>query len=127
MRARAASPGFTLVEVLIALVILGGIVLMMGPAGARFPSAIAGSQVRIQAAAAADAHIALVRVYPLYDSLTPRFNRVENNVPFQGWRRTTSVVRTGNGTTADITRVTVTVTGPGLADPIRRTATVAAP
>lgn len=126
MRARAGA-GFTLVEVLIALVILGGIVLLMGPAGARFPSVIAGSQTKIQAAAAADAHIALVRVYPLYDSLTPRFNRAETNVPFQGWTRTTSVVRIGAGTTADITRVTVTVTGPGLAVPIRRTATVAAP
>jgi prepilin-type N-terminal cleavage/methylation domain-containing protein len=123
----AAGRGFTLVEVLIALAILGGTVLLMAPGAAKFPSTIAASQRRIQAAAAADAEIALIRVYPLYDSLQARFDSTRSNTPFPGWTRATDVVRTGAGTTGDITRVTVTVTGPGLPVPIKRTATVAAP
>jgi prepilin-type N-terminal cleavage/methylation domain-containing protein len=128
MRASAqARGGFSMVEVLIALSVLSGIVLMMAPTAAKFPSAVANSQRRVQAAAVAEAQIALIRVYPQYDSLTPRFNGAAAGVPFPGWTRTTSVVRNGAGTTADLTRVTVTVTGPGLPVPIKRTATVAAP
>ena len=64
----------------------------------------------------ADAQITLVRMYPNYDSLRIKFDSSKSNVPFTGYTRVTSVVRTGAGTTADITRVVVTVSGPGSGD-----------
>lgn len=119
--------GFSLIEVVIALTILSSVVMMMAVPAGRFMSTVSKSQRQVQAAAAANAQIALVRTYPVYDSLRVKFDSTRNNTPFTGWTRTTTVVRTGAGTTSDITRVTVTITGSGLATPIKRFATVAAP
>lgn len=123
----AARAGFTLIEVVIALSILSAVVLLMAPAAQRYVSTAARSRREIQAAAIADAELALIRVYPTYDSLKVRFDSTKTNVPFPGWTRTTQVVRAGANTLGDITRVTVTVTGPTLAQPIKRILTVAAP
>lgn len=127
MRATPAPEGFTLIEIVMAVFILSGVILMMAAPSSRFLSVTAGSQRRIVASTAADAHIALVRMYPNYDSLRIKFDSTRANVPFPGYTRQTQVVRSGAGTTGDVTRVVVTITGPGLATPIRRTATVAAP
>ncbi len=75
----------------------------------------------------ADAQIALVRMYPNYDSLRIKFDSTRSNIPFTGYTRVTSVVRTAAGANGDVTRVVVTVNGPGLSSPIKRTATIAAP
>lgn len=119
--------GFTLMEVLMAVFILSGITLMMAAPSSKFMSTTAKSQRRILASAAADAQIALVRMYPVYDSLRVKYDSTRSNVPFPGFTRQTQVLRTGTGTTGDITRVIVTINGPGLATPIKRTATIAAP
>jgi hypothetical protein len=66
-------------------------------------------------------------VSPAYDSLTIRFDSTRTNVPLRGYSRSTRVVRTGVGTTADQTRVIVRVSGPELSTPIVRYATIAAP
>jgi prepilin-type N-terminal cleavage/methylation domain-containing protein len=128
MRAAMGSrEGFTLMEVIMAVTILSTITLMMAAPAQKFMSTTAKSQRRIAASAAADAQIALVRAYPTYDRLTIAFDSTRNNVPFQGFTRQTRVLRTGANTRADITRVVVTITGPGLTTPIKRTATIAAP
>lgn len=128
MRARGRkAEGFTLIEVIMAVTILSAVTLMMAAPASRFLSVTAKSQRRIAASAAADAQIALVRMYPNYDSLRIKFDSTRSNVPYTGFTRVTSVVRTGTGTTGDITRVVVTVNGPGLSSPIKRTATIAAP
>jgi prepilin-type N-terminal cleavage/methylation domain-containing protein len=128
MRARAKSrDGFTLIEVIMAVTILSSITLMMAAPASKFMSTTAKSQRRIAASAAADAQIALVRMYPNYDSLRVKFDSTRSNVPFPGYTRQTQVIRTGAGTTSDITRIVVTITGSGLATPIKRTATIAAP
>lgn len=126
-RARSSRDGFTLVEVMIAVFILGSIVLTMAASASKYLSVATRGRQRVQASAAAEAQIALVRVSPVYDSLTARFNSTSNNMPAPGYTRVTSVVRTGAGTTSDITRVTVTVTGPLLAMPVKRSITIAAP
>jgi hypothetical protein len=56
-----------------------------------------------------------------------KFDSTRNNVPFPGFTRVTNVVRTSAGANGDVTRVVVTITGPGLSSPIKRTATIAAP
>jgi prepilin-type N-terminal cleavage/methylation domain-containing protein len=124
---RANREGFTLMEVLMATFILSGITLMMAAPASKFMSTTSKSQRRIAASAAADAQIALVRMYPNYDSLRVKYDSTRNNVPYTGFTRQTQVIRTGTGTTGDITRIIVTITGPGLVTPIKRTATIAAP
>jgi prepilin-type N-terminal cleavage/methylation domain-containing protein len=127
MRRRRTDEGFTLIEIIMAVTILSGVVLMMAAPASKFLSTTAKSQRRIAASAAADAQIALVRMYPNYDSLRVKFDSTRNNVPFPGFTRSTSVVRTAAGGNGDVTRVVVTINGPGLATPIKRTATIAAP
>ena len=127
MRAPRKAEGFTLIEVIMAVTILSSVTLMMAAPASRFLSVTARSQRRIAASTVADAQIALVRMYPNYDSLRIKFDSTRSNIPFTGYTRVTSVVRTGVGTNGDITRVVVTVNGPGLSTPIKRTATIAAP
>jgi len=99
----------------------------MAASASKYLSVATKNRVRIQAGAAAEAQIALVRVSPNYDSLTVKFDSTTSNMPMTGYTRTTSVVRTGTGTTSDLTKVTVTVTGPLLATPVKRSVTIAAP
>jgi prepilin-type N-terminal cleavage/methylation domain-containing protein len=127
MRARSATAGFTLVEVMMSLGMLSVVLLAAAGSTGRYLSVIAKNRIKVQAAAVADAQIATVRVSPAYDSLTIRFDSTKANVPFPGYSRSTRVVRSGTGTTADLTRVKVTVSGPQLATPIVRYATIAAP
>lgn len=127
MRPPSSTRGFTLIEVMIALVILSGIVLSMGHGTAKYLSIITRNRIRIQAASVADAQIASMRVAPDYATLTATFNGTLAGVPFPSYSRVTQVVRTGAGTNADRTRVIVTVTGPHLATPVVRYTTIAAP
>ena len=127
MRARTSEAGFTLVEVLIALAMLGVVLLAAAASTTKYLGVITRNRIRIQAAAAADAQIANVRVSPTYDSLTVRFDSTRIGVPLPGYTRSTRVVRTGAGTTTDVTRIKVTVSGPELVTPVIRYASIAAP
>jgi prepilin-type N-terminal cleavage/methylation domain-containing protein len=127
MRQPSSTRGFTLIEVMIALVILSGIVLSIGHGTARYLSSITRNRIRIQAAAVADAQIATVRVAPDYATLVATFAGTVNGTPFVGYSRLTELARTGAGTNADRTRVKVTVTGAHLATPVIRYTTIAAP
>ena len=119
--------GFTLIEVVMAVLILSSVTLMMAAPASKYMSTTAKSQRRIAASAAADAHITLIRMYPTYDSLRVKFDSTKSNVPFPGFTRATTVVRTSSGAAGDVTRVVVVVSGPGLTPSIKRTATMAAP
>jgi prepilin-type N-terminal cleavage/methylation domain-containing protein len=123
----SSQAGFTLVEVILALTMLSAVVLSMASGTTRYLSTMTRNRIRLQAGAVAEAQIASVRVSPAYDSLTVRFDSTRAGIPFPGYIRTTRVVRTGAGTTADRTAVLVTVTGPDLATPVSRYATIAAP
>jgi type II secretion system protein I len=126
MRARS-SAGFTLVEVLIALAMLSVVLLAAAASTTKYLGVITRNRMRIQAAAVADAQIAKVRVSPAYDSLTVRFDSTRSGVPFAGYTRSTRVIRTGAGSTTDVTKIRVTVSGPELSSPVVRYATIAAP
>jgi len=127
MKRTDSTAGFTLVEVLIALAMLSVVLLAAAASTTKYLGVITRNRMRIQAAAVADAQIAKVRVSPTYDSLTVRFDSSRSNVPFPGYTRSTRVVRTGAGTTTDVTKIRVTVSGPQLASPVVRYATLAAP
>jgi len=129
MRKRPAESGFTLVEVLIALVMLALLSMALMSNSAKMIRAVTDDRARTIATAAADQRIAQARVWPNYATVG-NLGVTENNTPLAGWTRTTTVVRTGgagSGQTNDFKRVTVVVTGPGLPAPISRTITVAAP
>lgn len=68
-----------------------------------------------------------VRSDPNYPKLDSLYAATEASFPtLPGFTRTTRIVRTTAGAN-DYKRITVTVTGPGLAVPVTRTVTVAAP
>ena len=128
MKTRArSSAGFTLVEVLIALAMLSVVLLAAAASTTKYLGVITRNRMRIQAAAVADAQIAKVRVSPAYDSLTVRFDSTRSGVPFPGYTRSTRVIRSGAGSTTDVTKIRVTVSGPELSSPVIRYATIAAP
>jgi type II secretion system protein I len=127
MSRRQSTAGFTLVEVLIALCMLSVVLLAAAASTTKYLGVITRNRIRIQAAAVADAQIAKVRVSPAYDSLTVRFDSSRTNVPFVGYTRSTRVLRSGAGTTNDLTKIRVTVSGPELTSPVVRYATIAAP
>jgi prepilin-type N-terminal cleavage/methylation domain-containing protein len=114
--------GFTLLEVAIALSILGGVLLVLATTTARFMHTVTLDRVRTQANAVADAQVALIRLWPTYDSLTVEFAGTTANYPFAGWSRETTVTQdVANG----YTRITVAVTTPVLDSTVRRTITLA--
>jgi len=128
MKTRArSSAGFTLVEVLIAVAMLSVVLLAAAASTTKYLGVITRNRMRIQAAAVADAQIAKVRVSPAYDSLTVRFDSTRSGVPFPGYTRSTRVIRSGAGSTTDVTKIRVTVSGPELSSPVVRYATIAAP
>lgn len=128
--------GFTLVETLVAMVILTVVALSLGRFVASFLHAVGTSTVRTVGTAVATEQIELVRARntatgpTAYTTLVPTFNNV-TTVGFPGYpsmRRTTRVVRfTSNSPRADRTTITVTVTEPTMGVPINLTVVVAAP
>jgi len=126
-RPSCSSQGFTLIEVMIALVILSGVMLTLAATTTRYLSIISRNRIRIQSGAVADAQISAVRTSPNYATLVTQFNGTLANVPLPGYSRQTQVIRAGQGTAADRTGVVVTITGPHLGTPVTRYATIAAP
>lgn len=121
--------GFTLIEVMIALVILTVVLLAIGGATARYVHSVATSDWEEAARQLAHDRIEEIRLYPDYGGLDTLFQAVESGFPsLPGYTRTTQVVQVGGpGRPMDFKRITVTVDGPGLVDPVARTITVGAP
>jgi type II secretion system protein I len=127
MRHRHAESGFTLIEVLIALVMLALLSMALMSNSAKMIRSVTDDRARTIATASADERIARARVWPNYATLD-NLAGTESNTPQTAWTRTTTVVRTGgSGQANDYKRVTVVVNGPGLPAAISRTITVAAP
>jgi len=119
--------GFTILEVAVALAILAGVLLVLATTTARFIHTVTLDRVRVQANAAADAHIARIRLWPTYDSLSAEFDGTASNTPFPGWTRQTTVTHVGGaGQPNDYMRITVAITAPALDSTVRRTITIAA-
>ncbi|HVX88696.1 MAG TPA: prepilin-type N-terminal cleavage/methylation domain-containing protein [Gemmatimonadales bacterium] len=124
---RAPANGFTLIEVVVAIAILGGVALTVGAATGKLVRNSGDDRIATQAAAAAEAQLALVQVWPEYATIDSAFAGTATNTPQTGWTRVTTVVRTGGtGQANDYKKITVTITAPGLSTPVRRSLTVAA-
>jgi prepilin-type N-terminal cleavage/methylation domain-containing protein len=121
--------GFTLIEVIIAMTILVVIVLAMSSAAGQFVRLTSQSEAHAVASQLTQERLQLIQMDPNYAGLETTYEGTESTIPgATGFARETDITRVGGGTaTMDFKRVTVTVTGPGLTDPVVRTTTVAAP
>jgi prepilin-type N-terminal cleavage/methylation domain-containing protein len=121
--------GFTLIEVMIALVILGVVVLGTAQMTARMVHTVATSGQQDAATELAQSRIAKIQVDPNYPGLEGLYVATESSFPtLPGFTRTTAIVHdSGGAPPQDYKKITVTVTGPGLLVPVTRTVTVAAP
>jgi type II secretion system protein I len=128
MRPASRRGGFTLIEVMIALVVLTIAVLSLMQVTARMIRSVTDDRTRTLAAASAEARIAEVRAWPTYSTLESQYAGTESNTPVTGLSRVTTIVRTGGvGQTNDYKRITVTVSGTGLTSSVSRTVTIAPP
>jgi prepilin-type N-terminal cleavage/methylation domain-containing protein len=123
--------GVTLVEVIIAMVILTGVLLGMGAFAVNFTRTVSRADARTVAVNLAEQRISDVRAMPNYSGLEAAYNGTEATLTgFPGYARVTTIVRTGGPRptfTNDYKTVTVSVTAPGISAPITKTIVVAAP
>jgi len=122
---------------MVALVILSVIIMGLASTTITFLHETTVDTVRVRAATVADTRIAEARALPSYTALTS-LAEVNTVYPELGWTRTTVVTRDSSPASGcnsppfpacppnDLTRITVTVTAPGLATPVSRTTAIAA-
>jgi prepilin-type N-terminal cleavage/methylation domain-containing protein len=123
--------GFSLVEVVVALVILAVAIMGAQTMTATMIRTVSTSNAGNAAAQLVEDRIDLIRTDPAYDSLFQKYAGTEASLP--GWstlQRVTQLTRTYDTTATGITdfyTVTVSVSGQGLLNPVRRTIVVGSP
>ena len=133
MRATGGSGGergMTLIEIMIALTILAVVVLGMGQFAFNFSRTERQSEARTIAVFLADQRLSEIRSSPNYSGIDSTYGAAEPTIAgFTGYARSTAIVHTGGPRplTNDYKTVTVTVTAPTLASPVKKTIVVAAP
>lgn len=128
MRARE---GFSLVEVIVSLTLLGVVFMALSGTAAQYAHNVSISGARAAAIQMANDRIDEVQMHPRYGDLVTVFGGTEFDVNGvrDAMRRTTvrrqaDTLSTG---VVDMTKVTVEVEYPGLLQPVSRTMIVAAP
>jgi Tfp pilus assembly protein PilV len=118
-----------MIEIMIALVILMIVVLGMATSTGRFIRQVADSDLQVAAIQLADDRVQTVLMDPDYNGLDTLYAGTETGfATLNGFSRETVIQLVGGlGQSTNHKRIVVTVTGPGLANPVKRSATVAAP
>lgn len=117
----------TLIEVMIALVILSGALVLLAGFMARFAHSIGETQARTTANQLAAERLEFARQAGLYTNVDT-IATTENPVAgYPGFTRQTVVTRVGGGTsdTLDYKIVTAIVSASGLTTPVRKTTIIA--
>jgi prepilin-type N-terminal cleavage/methylation domain-containing protein len=120
--------GLSLVEVIVALSILGGVLLALGLFSARLSQATSGGRIRVAAAQLAADRLELVKTAPRYSMIESTYVATENTIPsFPGYSRRTWVQRVGGAVTdtIDYKIVTVQVTNAQMSGNVRKTTVIA--
>ena len=130
-RARFARRGMTLIEVMIAIVILSGAMLGLAKFGGKFEHTTATASDMSLASDLAVARIEQIKAFRVYTSLVATYNSTSETFPtdpvYKGFTRTTRVTRCAGCPTAtnDYITVTSTVSGRSLVAPIAKTTIIA--
>ena len=121
-------PGFTMIEVIVASVILGAALLAMAGFTVRYQQVDAGARVISRAQQAANERLERVRTAQPYLSLDTMATTESSVAGYPGYLRQTMVTHVGGGATdtVDFRIVTVRVTTPGVARVVSKTSTVGA-
>lgn len=132
MSASTSRPGFTLIELVVAVMVLAVVTLGLGGATLRLIGVGAESAIEMAAVGLAEDRIAWILADPGYDTLEARYSDLEFDLaPVPGSTRETRVTRVRDvqqsGRILDYHTVTVTVTAPALSRPVSRTITIASP
>ncbi len=124
------SRGFTLIEIMIAIIILTIVSVSLAKFVATFLHAVGTSTTKTIATEVAQERLEVIRADPDYVNLVTNYNNV-TTVGFPGYpsmTRVTTVARTtGNAPRRDYTKVTVQVSEPTMGTPVNVTIVVAAP
>ena len=124
--------GFTMIEVMVAMVILGIAVLgVQAVFTDRFVRDMGRYDRETVATQLVEDQIQVVQLHPVYATLEERYGRTESSIPgFPGFTRETTIQAVKQNTArgvVDFKRVTVTVRGNALPRPVSRTIVVGAP
>ena len=121
------NKGFTMVEVVTSLVILAVAIVGLSSTTARLARVATDAETRALALQAVEDRMSHIRLHPVYQQLDSVFTESDAEVPgLPEYTRSTTLTRIiepgeREGKYVDYTRITVTVEGPGLEDPISRT------
>lgn len=125
---RPARAGFSLVEMLVAIVLLAGVVLAMSMGSTMVSRSVSDTGARNRAQALADLQIARARAWPAYATLTDLAGAAYNGTTAGLVSATQVTVDSAQGVRTTTVRVTITgQPGSGLALPVRRRIVIAAP
>ncbi len=137
MRRAGREAGFTLIELMLAIFVLLVVLLTVPLAATKLTVALATYRARNEAAAIADSWIARCQAEPNYAALDSsgvpgKCAGTVNNLGSYKFSRTTTVATDATlsgmaDSLNDYKRVTVVVSGGGLASPMSRTITIAKP
>ena len=123
--------GVTLIEIMIAGVILSVVLLGMGRYLVDFSKAVRRSEARTIGINLAAQRISEIRASPNYSGLETSFAVSEGSIPgFTSYTRVTTIAHVGGPRptyTNDYKTVTVVVNSPSLTTPVTKTIVVAAP
>jgi prepilin-type N-terminal cleavage/methylation domain-containing protein len=128
---RGKRRGMTLIEVMIAIVILSGAMLGLAKFGGQFEHTTATAGDMSLASDLATARIEQVKTYRVYASIVATYNNVTDtyatDAVYKGFSRLTKATRCASCPTAsnDYITVTVTVSGRSLVAPISKTTIIA--
>lgn len=125
---RARRAGFSLIEVIVALMLLTAVVLALGGFTAKFAQANSQAHLVIAANEIAAQRLDEVRQQPTYAAIDLLKDSAGIRYDFQTFGRQTIVKRIGGATTdsADYRLVTVLVTHPSMKKMVSKTTAVAA-
>jgi prepilin-type N-terminal cleavage/methylation domain-containing protein len=126
---RSSSAGFTLLEVMVALVILGFVVLgAQASMTALMVRDVGWQEVRGRATQLAMDRVHAIQADPVYATLATRYAATEASLPgAPGFSRTTRFTATRFPDGTEYQTVTVTVTAPRMTRPVSRTTVIASP
>lgn len=130
-RASLARRGMTLIEVMIAIVILSGAMLGLAKFGGKFEHTTATASDMSLASDLSVARVEQIKAYRVYTSLVATYNNTNETFVgdpvYSGFSRATKVTRCAGCPTLnnDYITVTVTVSGRSLVSPIAKTTIIA--